>query len=110
VPFSHKVSYRTKQSIRQLYQLYLRVTYLSATSPTSIALIAPCNSLRILSPTSGQVAVPQRSAERFRSLSVELIRNPNRRRSIDSKYALDARAVSRLSFELWTSKPRIRTS
>ena len=30
------------------------------------------------------------------------IRNPNRRSSIDSKYALDARAVSRLSFErLW---------
>ena len=34
----------------------------------------------------------------------------NRRSSIDSKYALDARAVSRLSFEPWTSKPRIRTS
>jgi hypothetical protein len=29
---------------------------------------------------------------------------------IDSKYALDAGAVSRLSFEPWTSRPRIRTS
>ena len=36
-------------------------------------------------------------------------RNPNRRSSIDSKYALDARAVSRLSFEPWMSNPRIRT-
>jgi predicted DNA-binding WGR domain protein len=50
-------------------------------------------------PTYGQVAAPLPSAERFRGLSVGSIRNPNRRRSIDSKYALDARAVSRLSFE-----------
>ena len=33
----------------------------------------------------------------------------NRRSSIDSKYALDARAVSRLSFEPWMNNPRIRT-
>ena len=63
-----------------------------------------------LSPTSGQVAAPQPSAEPFRGLSVGSIRNPKWRSSIDSKYALDARAVSRLNFELWTSKPRIRTS
>ena len=61
-------------------------------------------------PRRGKVAAPQPSAERFRGLSVGSIRNPNRRRSIASKYALDARAVSRLSFELWTSKPRIPTS
>jgi predicted DNA-binding WGR domain protein len=45
------------------------------------------------------VTAPQPWAERFRDLSVRSIRNPNRRRSIDSKYALDARAVSRLSFQ-----------
>ena len=61
-------------------------------------------------PTSGHVAAPRPSVERFHGLSVETIRNQNRRSSIDSKYALDARAVSRLSFELWMSKPRIRTS
>jgi hypothetical protein len=59
---------------------------------------------------SGQFARRSPSAGRFRGLSVGSIRNPNRRSSIDSKYALDARAVSRLSFQLWTSKPRIRTS
>jgi hypothetical protein len=49
------------------------------------------------------------TALRFRGLSVGSIRNPNRRSSIDSKYALDARAVSRLTFEPWMSNPRIRT-
>jgi hypothetical protein len=63
-----------------------------------------------LSPTSGQVAPPQPSAGRSLGLFVGSIRNPNRRRSIDSKYALDAGAVSRLSFQLWISNPRIRTS
>ena len=76
----------------------LAVSYLAGTT------------LQLLSPTFGQAGAPQPSAERFRGLSVGSIRNPNRRSSIDSKYALDARAVSRLSFELWTSKPRIRTS
>ncbi len=65
---------------------------------------------------AGQVEGNERSehatsilGERFRGLSVGSIRNPNRRSSIDSKYALDARAVSRLSFEPWMSNPRIRT-
>ena len=31
-------------------------------------------------------------------------------RAIDSKYALDAGAASRLSFQQWISNPRIRTS
>ena len=52
-----------------------------------------------------------RTSELYEKLKVRdgSIRNPNRRSSIDSKYALDARAISRLSFELWTSKPRIPT-
>lgn len=76
---------------------------------TSIVLTIPYNSWT-LSAHPGQVAAPQSSAGRFRSLPVGSIRNPNRRRSIDSKYALDGCAVSRLSFQLWTSKPRIWTS
>jgi hypothetical protein len=60
-------------------------------------------------PRSSKLARRSPSAGRFRGLSVGSIRNPNRRSSIDSKYALDARAVSRLSFEPWMSNPRIRT-
>jgi len=60
-------------------------------------------------PRSSTLARRSPSAGRFRGLSVGSIRNPNRRRSFDSKYALDARAVSRLSFEPWMSNPRIRT-
>ena len=37
----------------------------------------------------------------LRGLPVRSIRNPNRHSSINSKYALDARAVSRLSFGLY---------
>jgi hypothetical protein len=60
-------------------------------------------------PRSSKLARRSPSAGRFRGLSVGSIRNPNRRSSIDSKYALDARAVSRLSFEPWMSNRRIRT-
>jgi hypothetical protein len=60
-------------------------------------------------PRSSKLARRSPSAGRFRCLSVGSIRNPNRRSSIDSKYALDGRAVSRLSFEPWMSNPRIRT-
>ena len=51
---------------------------------------------RFLSPTSGQAAALAPSAERFHGLSVGSIRKLNRRRLIDSKYALDVRSVSRL--------------
>ena len=55
--------------------------------------------------------VPPQRDNTLRGLSVGSIRNPNRAQvKLIQKYALDARAVSRLSFELWTSKPRIRTS
>jgi hypothetical protein len=49
-------------------------------------------------------------ADRFRGLFPFVsIRNPYRRRSIDSEYALDARAVSGVSFQPWSRKPTIRT-